>query len=165
VIRLSHVGLVVNDLDKAVQEWCTHFGMVVVDLDIIEVEGVRNALLSTASAAPTSTCIELIEPLDKGDMSNAIARRLAANGEGVYHAAFLVDDPALEAARLRGVGVEVIDLAPVNVGEHGRVVVHPRSANGLLLELIAARPLSANGRSAKDPSRTLTEQRGHDGEG
>lgn len=133
---MSHVGVVVNDLDTAVEEWCARFGMVVVDRDIVEVEGVRNAFLSTDCAAPNSTCIELIEPLDKDDMSNAIARRLATNGEGLYHAAFVVEDPALEAVRLRGVGVEVIDLAPVSDGEQHRAVVHPRSANGLLLELI-----------------------------
>lgn len=143
MIRLSHVGLIVHDLDRAVTDWCDRFRMVVVDRDVVEVEGVRNAFLSTDLAAPDSAHIELIEPLDKDDMSNAIARRLATNGEGLYHAAFLVDDPELEADRLRSVGVEVIDLAPVGDGERSRAVVHPRSANGLLLELIA--PLARTG--------------------
>jgi methylmalonyl-CoA/ethylmalonyl-CoA epimerase len=149
LIRLSHVGVVVHDLDQAVADWCDRFGMIVVARDIVEVEGVRNVFLSTDLAAPDSAHIELIQPLDKEDMSNAIARRLATNGEGLYHAAFLVDDPRLEADRLRSVGVEVIDLAPVGDGERGRAVVHPRSANGLLLELIAVGTLA----SAGDPAR------------
>lgn len=142
---MSHVGVVVDDLDKAVDEWCARFGMVVVNRLTVDVEGVRNAFLATDADDSNSTCIELIEPLDKSDMGNAVARRLATNGEGLYHAAFEVDDPAFEAERLRGIGVEVIDLEPVSDGDDSRVVVHPRSANGLLLELISAPTLTRSG--------------------
>lgn len=136
VNRFSHIGVVVEDLDKAKAEWCERYGLNLVGEEMVEVEGVRNAYVSTAETKDGATCIELIEPLDKGDMSNAIARRLAQSGEGVYHAAFVVEDPAGAGEQLRGHGVTVIDRDPVDEDSAPRAVIHPKSANGLLLELL-----------------------------
>jgi hypothetical protein len=36
--------------------------------------------------------IELMEPVDKTDMSNPVARRLAKSGEGFYHLALVTED-------------------------------------------------------------------------
>lgn len=133
---MSHIGVIVEDLDRAVEEWCDHFGLQVVESTTVEVEGVRNAFVSPGPGREEAACVELIEPLDKSDMSNPIARRLAQVGEGVYHAAFWVDDPETAGARLRGKGVTVIDAPPAWEGEKPRAIVHPKSANGLLLELL-----------------------------
>lgn len=135
--HMSHIGIVVEDIDSAAAEWCERYGLENIGEEVVEVEGVRNAFLSTGPSREEVTCIELIEPLDKSDMSNAIARRLAKQGEGLYHVAFFTDDdPAIEGERLRGHGVTVIDREPAGEGERARAVIHPKSANGLLLELL-----------------------------
>lgn len=133
---MSHIGIVVEDLDQAVGEWCERYGLVNIGEEVVEVEGVRNAFLSAGPSREEATCIELIEPLDKSDMSNAIARRLANSGEGLYHAAFFVDDPTTDGEKLREHGVVVIDREASGEGERARAVIHPKSANGLMLELL-----------------------------
>jgi methylmalonyl-CoA epimerase len=135
VTGISHVGVVVEDLEAAVSSWCDHFGFVVVERQTVEIEGVRNAFLSTGAARGQTMCIELMEPLDKEDMDNAIARRLKQQGEGVYHIAAYVDDPATASRRLAAGGLTVIDRPSAAEGEPVRTIVHPRSANGVLLEL------------------------------
>jgi methylmalonyl-CoA/ethylmalonyl-CoA epimerase len=133
---MSHIGIVVDDLDQAVVEWTERYGLVNLSEDVIEVEGVRNAFLSAGPAREEAACIELIEPLDKTDMSNAIARRLAKQGEGLYHVAFFVDDPTADGEKLREHGVVVIDRDAASESERPRAVIHPKSANGLMLELL-----------------------------
>lgn len=133
---MSHIGIVVDDLDRAVEEWCDRYGLVVVSEDTIEVEGVRNAFVSPGPSREEAACVELMEPLDKSDMDNPIARRLATKGEGVYHAAFFVDDALSAGAELREKGVTVIDREAASESEGPRAVIHPKSANGLLLELL-----------------------------
>ena len=133
---MSHVGIVVNDLDQAVTEWTERYGLVNLGGEVIQVEGVRNAFLSSGPPREEAACIELIEPLDKSDMSNAIARRLAKKGEGLHHVAFFVDDPTADGEKLREEGVTVIDREAASESERPRAVVHPKDANGLLLELL-----------------------------
>lgn len=133
--RMSHIGVVVEDLDRAAAEWTERFGLFVVERETVPEEGVRTVFVSPARTRQEATCIELVEPLDKSDMSNPIAKFLAENGEGLFHAAFLADDPAAAGERLREQGVEAIDLPPAGLAAGPRLVVHPKSANGVLVEL------------------------------
>jgi methylmalonyl-CoA/ethylmalonyl-CoA epimerase len=130
---MSHIGIVVDDLDQAVAEWTERYGLVNLSEDVVEVEGVRNAFLSAGPSREEAACIE---PLDKTDMSNAIARRLAKQGEGLYHVAFFVDEPKADGEKLREYGVTVIDRDAASETERARAVIHPKSANGLMLELL-----------------------------
>jgi methylmalonyl-CoA epimerase len=136
--RMSHIGVVVADLDRAVGEWTERFGLREVERIEVELEGVRSAFVSPGGGRKETTCVELIEPLDKADMSNVFAKYLAERGEGLFHAAFTVDDPAAAGEQLREKDVRAIDLPPAGEGEGPRVVIHPKSANGLLIELLQA---------------------------
>ncbi|MBS1862115.1 MAG: VOC family protein [Actinobacteria bacterium] len=133
---MSHIGIIVEDLDQATAEWMERYGLVDLGGEVVEVEGIRNTFLSAGPSREEAACIELIEPLDKSDMSNAIARFLANKGEGLFHVAFFVDDPTADGAKLRERGVTVIDREAHAEGERARALVHPKSANGLMLELL-----------------------------
>ncbi|HKW42818.1 MAG TPA: VOC family protein, partial [Thermoplasmata archaeon] len=60
-------------------------------------------------------------------------------GEGMHHLAFATDDIRAAMADLREAGLNLVDSEPRR-GAHGRLVafVHPRSAHGVLLELVQA---------------------------
>lgn len=133
----SHVGIVVHDLDRAVTQWTEVFGLTVVERLVVETEGIRSVMLSTGGPYGEATCVELISPLDPEDLSGPITRRLAEKGEGVFHLAFRVDDAASAAEALADAGVRSVKLPPAGTETNPRVVVHPRSANGVLLELLA----------------------------
>jgi methylmalonyl-CoA epimerase len=133
--QISHIGNVVRDLDSAVKLWSENFGMKEFRRTDIAVEGIRSAFLS-AHGTPDEMFIELMEPTDKADMSNAVARRLARAGEGFYHLALRVDDVDGMGKTLTDKGLTLIERAPVGEGAKRRWVVHPKSSSGVLVELV-----------------------------
>ena len=131
--RISHIGIVVADMEKALSVWRDMFGLKqFADVDI-EVEGIRSVFLSV-SGNPGEMTIELMEPTDKTDMGNHVARRLAKRGEGFYHIAVVVGDTAQAGRRLKDLGIPLIERPSVGEGEAARWLVHPRAANGVMVE-------------------------------
>lgn len=135
VEKISHIGIVVRDLDAAVKLWTESYGMVEFNRTEISVEGIRSAFLSPHGSAD-EMYIELMEPVDKDDSQNAVARRLARAGEGFYHIALATDDVEASGPRLAERGMTVLERAPVGRRARLRWVVHPRDSNGVLVELI-----------------------------
>ena len=129
--KLSHVGIVVNNLEEATKLWAETYGLEVSSSGVVEVEGIKNAFLSIGD-----NFIELMEPIDPQDMSNAVARRLATRGEGVYQVAIIVDDVVQEGVKLTEKGVNLVERPATEDQPQGRWIVHPKSANGVLLELM-----------------------------
>lgn len=131
--RISHIGIVVEDVAKAQRLWTEVFGLKKFDEFRVEAEGIHSVFLSVGGT-PKEMTIELMEPLDKADMSNAVARRLAKVGEGFYHLAVDVADVGETAATLEADGLPII-MRPAISAEHGpRWLVHPKAANGVMVE-------------------------------
>lgn len=82
--------------------------------------------------------LELLEPLDPGA---ALARFLAARGEGIHHLAFEVPDLDAALVRIRKAGLEVVGEAP-RPGAHGTRIafLHPKDTHGVLMELVERNP-------------------------
>lgn len=131
--RISHIGVVVNDLAAAEKFWSETYGLTKYAEYETEVEGIRACLMSVSGEGGEMS-IELMEPLDKSDMDNAVARRLARNGEGFYHLAAEVDDVDASAKQLEQQGLQVIKRAGINENATGRWVLHPKASNGILVE-------------------------------
>ena len=131
--KITHFGIVVNDADAACALWCDSFGMKKsADMRIAE-EGIRSVFISV-DGSDRGMRIELMEPLDKSDMNNAVARRLATNGEGFYHVCLEVESVAESAAALEAKKMRVIHRDAVGGGDEGRWLVHPKDANGVMVE-------------------------------
>jgi len=127
VSRLDHVAVVVNNLDEALAFYRDGLQMSVILQRLLPEEGVRVAFLDAGESR-----IELLEPVDP---ETGVARFLRKKGEGLHHICLQVDDIAAMVQQLTAAGVEVI--GPVREGVHGKVVfVHPRSAHGVLIELL-----------------------------
>lgn len=127
-LRLHHVGIVVADLDAARRRYET-LGFVGGErFDVPEQRIV--AVVYRAGAG----YVELIQPIDA---DGPIARYMAKRGEGTHHVAYAVDDIEAALARLRVLGVRLIDEQP-RTGTHGwRIAfIHPESCNGVLTELV-----------------------------
>lgn len=137
--RISHIGIVVHDLEEAVTRWTEVFGLEVRSRHTIEVEGVRNALLYPPGQVG-GTFIELMEPLDKEDMGNAIARRLAKNGEGFYQLAVGTGDARAAEDRLTENDMRIVVQPPTSEGQAPRPIIHPKAANGVLIEVVQDPP-------------------------
>ena len=131
--RISHIGVVVRDIEQALTIWRDGYGLKPFKDLTIEVEGIRSLFLSV-SGGPGEFAIELMQPLDPDDHSNAISRRLAEHGEGFYHLAVIDDATDVTAEKLRAAGMEIIQRPPLEGAEQGRWLVHPRSGNGVMVE-------------------------------
>ncbi len=128
-----HVGIAVRHLEPAVERY-RRFGLRLDYTDTVPDSAVRVAFLSAGGVH-----VELVEPLDP---KGTVARFLENRGEGLHHLAFLTDDIVAELARLAKDGFELIDRAPRR-GARGRQVafVHPKSAHGVLMELVQEPPV------------------------
>lgn len=124
--RLDHVAIAVRSLDDALRAWRDGFGIECTGVESVEGEGVRVAFLPVGE-----TRLELMEP-SGGD--SPVQRFLDSRGEGLHHLCFEVDDLGVALDELRQRGLRVLDERPGASG--ARVAfVHPKSANGVLIEL------------------------------
>jgi methylmalonyl-CoA/ethylmalonyl-CoA epimerase len=67
---------------------------------------------------------------------SAIAKFIEKRGEGIHHIAYDVENIELEMTRLRAEGFEFINAAPKDGADNKKIVfLHPKSTNGVLVEL------------------------------
>jgi methylmalonyl-CoA/ethylmalonyl-CoA epimerase len=131
ITKMSHFGIVVNNIEESARLWTETYGLKILKRGRVDAEGIINLFLLAGD-----NLIELMEPTDKNDMSNAIARRLATRGEGIYHVALVVDDLEKTGEDLESKGVVLTRREPIEDEPEGRIVVHPKCASGVLLELV-----------------------------
>lgn len=130
---LHHVGYVVADLDRALAHLERSLGLEPVLREVMREQGVEAVLCGGEGGQ-----VELIAPLDS---ESAIARFMETRGEGFHHVAFAVPDLEIALRDLRSRGAELIDPQPRRgLGGHLVAFVHPRSALGVLTELVEAGP-------------------------
>lgn len=127
-MRLHHVGIVVADLDAAIERY-EALGFR---------DGERHEIPEQHIVAVTfrsgSGWVELIQPTD---LEGPIARYMAKRGEGTHHVAYAVDDIGTAIERLRDAGIRLIDEVPRS-GAHGWKIafIHPESCHGVLTEIV-----------------------------
>ncbi|HBZ71832.1 MAG TPA: hypothetical protein DEP35_19725 [Deltaproteobacteria bacterium] len=131
--RISHIGVVVNDIEQALRIWRDQLGFKPFSEAHFDVEGIHSVFLSL-SGRPGEMSIELMEPVDKADMTNPVARRLAKSGEGFYHLAIVTDDVAASGKTLAQRSFSIIERPAVGAATQGRWLIHPRTANGVMIE-------------------------------
>ncbi|MFC4874759.1 methylmalonyl-CoA epimerase [Negadavirga shengliensis] len=77
-----------------------------------------------------------IELLQATSPDSPIAKFLEKRAEGIHHIAFEVDDIGKEVERLKEEGFEILNDVPKHGADHKLVVfLHPKSTNGVLVEL------------------------------
>ena len=128
--KIDHIGVAVKSIEDAARLYTEVLGLALDHVETIAEQGVKVGFLHLGE-----TDLELLEPIDE---ECAVARFLEKRGEGLHHVCIEVEDIAAAMARLREQGARLLGEEPVR-GAGGYLVafVHPRSANGVLLELRA----------------------------
>jgi methylmalonyl-CoA/ethylmalonyl-CoA epimerase len=130
--RLHHIGIVVHDADAALGFYRDIMGLEVAVDEVVEEQGVRGVLLPLGENE-----IELLQPVQP---DTGVARYLETRGQTLHHFCFSTDDIRAELARVRDLGVELIDEEP-RYGLAGEIAfLHPRSMHGVLVELAQPPP-------------------------
>ena len=129
--RVHHVAIVVRSIDASLLLWHDTLGLAVELVAPIEHDGVTIAFLPVGESK-----IELVQP---DDDATGVARFLASRGEGFHHVCFEVPNIAEALMRLEIDGIELIDTVARKGAEGPVAFLHPRSCQGVLVELIEAR--------------------------
>ena len=131
--KIDHVGIAVPDLDDAITFYRETFGVVSVHEEVIEEQGVREAMLRVGDG---TTQIQLLAPISD---ESTIATFLDRNGQGVQQVAYTVADLDAVSTSLRVRGLRLLFDEPRRGTSGSRVnFVHPKDARGVLIELVEA---------------------------
>ena len=132
-VEIHHLGIAVRSLPESLRFYCELIGLPAAGEEVVAAEQVKVALLP-ASASTKGARIELLEATAE---TSAIAKFIEKNGPGLHHVALAVDDIDATAARLAAEGCQVLGQPQTGAGGHRYVFVHPKSAGGVLLELVS----------------------------
>ena len=125
--KLDHVSIVVKDLDEGLKTFENLLGIKSSHVEEIPDQGIKAAMIVVGDVE-----MELIQPISA---DSGVAKFLEKKGEGIHHICFEVDDVDKELESLAARGVDLIDKQG-RKGLAGKIgFLHPRSANGVLVEL------------------------------
>jgi methylmalonyl-CoA/ethylmalonyl-CoA epimerase len=127
--EIDHVAIAVSDLEAAVAYYRDTFGAEVAHREVVESDGVEEALLRVADSY-----VQLLTPTRE---DSPVAKYLQNRGEGLHHVGYRVGDCAAALEAVKAHGGRVIDEVP-RPGSRGTTVafVHPKGAFGTLIELV-----------------------------
>ena len=134
--KIEHIGIAVKDLETANALFEKLLGAPSYKEEEVPSEGVRTSFFM---AGPNK--VELLEATSE---DSPIAGFIDKRGEGVHHIAFEVEDIKAEVQRLKEAGFTVLNEEPRKGADNKLVVfVHPKSCNGVLIELCQEDPSPA----------------------
>ncbi|MFP3233146.1 MAG: methylmalonyl-CoA epimerase [Sulfolobaceae archaeon] len=138
--NIDHIGVVVEDIDKAIKFYTTTLGMKLVHREDLLDRGIKVAFLTGTNG---ETAVELLEPINHEDMNNTVAKFLKTKGPGLHHLAVKVENIEKSLKELESNGLQLVDKVP-RPGARGHLVafLHPKSVMGVLLELVQPRESS-----------------------
>ena len=126
--KIEHIGIAVSNLQTAGEIYQKLLNTSVYKTEEVLSEGVKTAFLMNGP--------NKIELLEATNPDSPIAKFIAKKGEGIHHIAFDVSDIRVEMARLKAEGFVLLNDEP-KLGADNKLVcfVHPKSTNGVLIEL------------------------------
>ena len=127
MFTIDHLGIAVKSLETA-KNFYRKLGLEVVGEEVIEHERVRLAMLPVGESR-----VELLEATDK---DSPIARFIEKRGEGLHHICLEVDNIDAALADVQMKGAPALDSVPRVAAEGRAIFIHPKAANGVLLELL-----------------------------
>jgi methylmalonyl-CoA epimerase len=128
----------VRDVDEAVALFTALLGAPPYKEEVVDREYVRTVFFGDGGLAGRSPKVELVGPTDA---ASPVTRFLERRGPGLHHVAFEVDDLPAAIDRLRNGGFQPIGDEPTAGADGKRVAfIHPRSAGGVLVELVESAP-------------------------
>ena len=127
--EIDHVAIAVRDLEAAIEYYQKAFGATVDHREIVESDGVEEALLKVAESY-----VQLLTPTNP---DSPVAKAIEKRGEGLHHIRYRVNNCGEALAAMVAAGATPIDKAP-RPGSRGTTVafIHPKGSFGTLIELV-----------------------------
>ena len=127
--EIDHIAIAVHDIEAAISYYQRAFGATVDHREVVESDGVEEALLKVAESY-----IQLLTPTRP---DSPVAKSLEKRGEGLHHIGYRVANCADALAQMIAAGATPLDKAP-RPGSRGTTVafIHPKGSFGTLIELV-----------------------------
>ena len=130
--KIEHIGIAVKDIESANNIYERLLGYEHYKTEAVESEGVMTSFFRCGESK--------VELLEATNPDSAIAKFIDKRGEGIHHVAFAVEDIKAEMNRLEEEGFVLLNKEPKKGADNKWVVfIHPKSANGVLVELCQER--------------------------
>jgi len=128
VIKVDHIGIAVNAIDKGKEFWQETLGLEFEGLETVSEQKVTTAFFPVGESE--------VELLESTAPDGPVAGFLAKKGEGIHHVAFRVENLEDALAELKEKGVRLIDQTPRKGAGGAKIAfLHPKATNGVLVEL------------------------------
>ena len=132
-MKIEHLGIAVKSLGFSDELFQKLLGKKSYKQESVEREGVTTSFYELGESK--------IELLEAANSDSPIAKFLAKRGEGIHHIAFGVENIEAEIERLKKEGFQFISEEPKDGADNKLVVfLHPKSTNGILVELCQEKP-------------------------
>ena len=126
--KIDHIGIAVKDLNNATQIYKMIF-----EKDFAGEEDIEEQKVKVVFFKIGETKIELVQSTSvDGNISKFIEKK----GEGIHHIAIKVKDINSVLKKFKDNGIRLIDeKARIGAGGNKIAFLHPKSSNGVLIEL------------------------------
>ncbi|SHI35536.1 methylmalonyl-CoA epimerase [Flavobacterium terrae] len=126
--KIEHIGIAVKSLSDSNDLFEKLFGVAPYKEEEVESEGVKTSFFMNGP--------NKIELLEATNPESPIAKFIEKKGEGIHHIAFDVENIYVEVERLKKEGFVILNEIPKKGADNKLVVfLHPKSTNGVLIEL------------------------------
>ncbi|GGP04400.1 methylmalonyl-CoA epimerase [Cloacibacterium rupense] len=132
-MKIEHLGIAIKNLENSDHLFAKLLGTSPYKQEAVEREGVKTSFFMVGESK--------IELLEATNPESPIAKFIEKRGEGIHHIAFAVEDIKKEVERLKAEGFLFISEEPKDGADNKLVVfLHPKSTNGVLVELCQEKP-------------------------
>ncbi len=131
--NVDHIGIATNDLNSNSNLWAL-LGFKHTNDEVNSEQGVKIRFFESQNGGRNQTRIELLEPLNE---ESPIYRFIQKKGEGIQQIAISVNDIEKTIEKLKKEGIQMINEEAVDGSSGSRIAfIHPKSAGGVLIELV-----------------------------
>lgn len=128
MLRIEHLGIAVKSITTSNQLFTDLLGVAPYKSETVESENVITSFFKVGE--------NKIELLEATNPESSIAKFIEKKGEGMHHIAFEVNDIIAEMQRLKSLGFQLLSDIPKKGADNKLICfVHPKSSNGVLIEL------------------------------
>jgi len=128
VLKIDHLGIAVGSIGEGKKLWTDVLGLTFEGSETVAEQKVTTGFFPVGESE--------IELLESTAPDGPVAKFIEKRGEGIQHVAFRVENIEEALEELTSKGIKLIDEKP-RIGAGGAKIafLHPKSTNGILIEL------------------------------
>ncbi len=125
--KINHIAIAVRDIDSSLNFWRDALGLQVDHIEDVPSQKSRVVFMPVGDSE-----VELVNPTSE---DTGVAKFIEERGGGMHHLCFEVDDIEGMLNELKTKGIRLINETALELPGRKMAFIHPKSTNGVLVEL------------------------------